>query len=134
MATSIWYKDKLLYDGSGGVISGLSERIINTASHNGNVSDDVLAFLASLIYSTDRSLECLSLEDLKVLTQLLKKTTNDFDEEGYFNLEPGEVEYRIKHNISLNIPRSDKIQALNLIKGLEEVIKELEEEKSSNVR
>jgi len=123
MSTSIWYKKNILYDGSGGVISNLSDRIMSTAPKD--TSDDVLAFLASLLYSTDRDLECLGLEYLKVLNQLLIKAVNEFDSQAYFVISPKEREYLIKNNFPLDV-RSDKRQALDLIKGLEEIIKELE--------
>ena len=132
MSASIWYKDKRLYSGSGGVISNLSDRIMDTASYAGHLSDDVLAFVACLTHPSSHSLDYLSLEDLKVLTLLLIKAVNEFEKEGYFIIDAEEMEYLIKHNMPVDV-RSDQRQALELIKGLTEVIEELEMERQSNV-
>ena len=91
------------------------------------MSDDVLAFVACLNYPMDHSLDDLSLEDVKVLTQLLIKAINELDQEGYFFIDDEDKEYLVMHNMPTDI-RSDKKQALDLIKGLEEIIQELEAE------
>jgi len=130
MSTSIRYKKKLLYDGSGGVISNLSDRIMSTAPKETN--DDILAFVAYLVHPADSNLKCLGLEDIKVLTQLLIKAVDEFEKEGYFVISAKERESLMKHNMPLDV-RSDKRQALDLIKGLKEVIEELEMENQSNV-
>jgi len=98
---------------------------MSSLSWGGSVNDDILAFVACLIYSTDHSLDNFSREDLKVLTLLLIKAVNELEDEGYFVISTRETEYLIKNNLSLDV-RSDKRQALELIKGLEEIIKELE--------
>jgi len=105
---------------------------MSSLSWGGSVNDDILAFVACLIYSTDHSLDNLSTEDLRVLTLLLIKAVNELENEGYFVISAREREYLIKNNLPLDV-RSDLRQALELIKGLTEVIEELEMERQSNV-
>jgi len=125
MSASIWYKKRLLYDGSTSILSGLSNKIMSSLSWGGSVNDDILAVVACLIHPSTQSLDNLSREDLRVLTRLLIKAVNELENEGYFVISAREREYLIKNNLPLDV-RSDKRQALELIKGLEEIIKELE--------
>lgn len=127
MAASIWYKDRRLYKGSAGILSGLGNKIMSITPRSEYVSDNILAFITCLGHPTAHSLDDFSLDDLKILTQLLIKAINELEREGYFVIDDEEREYLIKHNMPTDI-RNDKRQALELIKGLEEIIRELEAE------